>query len=259
MAIFAHDLHVLTGAYALDALEAKEQERFARHLRRCQSCTQEVRGLREVATSLAFAVSAEPPAELRERVLVLASQTRQLPPELTRHARRRWSAGWLSRWLTGPWLIWMPRLAAATAVIAVIAAVVLGITLSDTQQQLDNQRAQSAAITAVLAAPDARTVTGTVKTGGTTTVVASRLQREIVVATSGLAPLPSGKVYELWLISPSPAVAHRAGLLPAAVSGRTAPVLASGFASGDLLGMTVEPAGGTSQPTTPVILALKLS
>jgi anti-sigma-K factor RskA len=263
MAIFTHDLHVLTGAYALDALDAKEQERFARHLRRCQSCTQEVRGLREVATSLAFAVSAEPPAELREQVLRLASQTRQLPPELTRHARRRWSPlGWLSGWLTrltGPWLIWMPRLAGAAAVIAVIVAVVLGITLSDTQQQLNTQRAQSAAIAAVLAAPDARTATGTVKTGGTTTVVASALEREVVVATSGLAPLPSGKVYELWLISPSPAVAHRAGLLPAAVSGRTAPVLASGFASGDLLGMTVEPAGGTNQPTTPVIMALKLS
>jgi anti-sigma factor RsiW len=258
MAIFAHDLHVLTGAYALDALDVKEQERFARHLRRCQSCTQEVRGLREVATSLSFAVSAEPPAGLRERVLRLASQTRQLPPELTRHARRRWWSprGWFSQI---PWLIWMPRLATATAVIAVIAAVVLGITLSDTQQQLNTQRAQSAAIDAVLAAPDARTVTGSVKTGGTTTVVASALRHEIVVAASGLAPLPSGKVYELWLMTPSPTVAHRAGLLPAAVSGRTTPVLASGFVPGDLLGLTVEPAGGTNQPTTATIMALKLS
>jgi anti-sigma-K factor RskA len=255
MALFTHDLHVLTGVYALDALDGRELDRYERHLRRCQSCLSEMRGLREVATSLAVAASAEPPAELRERVLLLASQTRQLPPELTRHARRRWSLrGWLSRI---PWLIWMPRLATVTAVVAVIAAVVLGITLSDTEQQLNTQRTQSAAIAAVLAAPDARTVTGPVKTGGTTTVVLSAIRHELVVSSSGLAALPADKVYELWLISPA-AVAHRAGLLPAAASGRTAPVLASGLVAGDELGMTVEPAGGTSQPTTAVILALKL-
>jgi anti-sigma-K factor RskA len=109
----------------------------------------------------------------------------------------------------------------------------------------------------VLAAPDARTVTGTVKTGGTTTVVLSAIRHELVVSSSGLAALPADKVYELWLISPT--AAHRAGLLPAAVAGRTAPVLASGLVPGDELGMTVEPAGGTSQPTTAVILALKLT
>jgi anti-sigma-K factor RskA len=250
-----HDLHVLTGAYALDALDENEQSRYERHLLHCQACLSEVRGLREVATSLAFAASAEPPAELRERVLLLASRTRQLPPDLTSHARR---GGWLSRLFrpAGPWLIWMPRLAAVTAVIAVVAAVVLGIKLSSTDQQLNSQRAQSAAIAAVLAAPDASTATGPVSTGGTATVVTSLVRHEVVVSTSGLAALPSGKVYELWLISP--AAAHRAGLLPAAVSGRTAPVLASGFAAGDVLGLTVEPAGGTSKPTTTVILALKL-
>lgn len=257
MAIFSrHELHVLTGAYALDALDGNELQRFERHLRRCQSCTQEVRGLREVGTSLAFAASAETPAGLRERVLLLVAQTRQLSPELSRHARRRWSwRAWLSgqRWLNG---LWLPRLAAVTAVVAVAAAVVLGITLSNTEQQLSTERSHSAAIAAVLAAPDARTVSGTVKTGGTTTVTLSAIRHEVVVSTSGLDSLPSGKVYELWLIRA--AAAHRAGLLPAAVSGRTAPVLASGFVPGDVLGLTVEPAGGTSQPTSAVILELKL-
>jgi len=109
----------------------------------------------------------------------------------------------------------------------------------------------------LLAAPDARTVTGTVMTGGTATVVLSAVQHSVVVSTSGLAALPANRVYELWLITPT-AAAYRAGLLPAAVSGRTAPVLASGFAAGDVLGMTVEPAGGTPKPTTAVIMTLKL-
>jgi anti-sigma-K factor RskA len=43
------------------------------------------------------------------------------------------------------------------------------------------------------------------------------------------------------------------------VAGLTTPALASGLVSGDELGMTVEPAGGTNQPTTTPILLLSLS
>ena len=49
-----------------------------------------------------------------------------------------------------------------------------------------------------------------------------------------------------------------AGLLPAAKSGVTPPVVATGIVKGDKLGLTVEPAPGTAQPTTTPILALPL-
>ena len=59
MRFLRHDLHSLSGAYALDALEeGAEHDRFARHMSRCQSCASEVRGFREVATALAFAAAA---------------------------------------------------------------------------------------------------------------------------------------------------------------------------------------------------------
>jgi anti-sigma-K factor RskA len=51
---------------------------------------------------------------------------------------------------------------------------------------------------------------------------------------------------------------RRAGLLPAPTAGRTAPVLASGLITGDSVGVTVEPAGGTSQPTTSPIVVMSL-
>ena len=63
-------------------------------------------------------------------------------------------------------------------------------------------------------------------------------------------------MYQLWLIGKTKIVS--AGLLPAATSGRTAPVLASGVVKGDTLGLTVEPAPGRAQPTTTPILALPL-
>ena len=71
-----------------------------------------------------------------------------------------------------------------------------------------------------------------------------------------LPPPPHGKVYELWLLGP-PRV-RPAGLLPATTGGHTAPVLVAGLVSGDQLGLTVEPAGGTSRPTTTPIVVLPL-
>jgi len=86
--LLRHDLHSLSGAYALDALESgSELDRFTRHLSRCQSCASEVRGFREVATAMAFAATAEAPAAMRERVMAAAARTRQLPPEIRTHAR----------------------------------------------------------------------------------------------------------------------------------------------------------------------------
>jgi anti-sigma-K factor RskA len=248
-----HDLHILAGAYALDALQdAAEQERFARHLRRCAACTAEVRGLREVSTALAFAAGEDPPAGLRERVLTMAERTRQLPPELSRRHARRARFAW-------PQLPWIQGLVTVTAVIAIAAAVIFGIGQSDSRQQLSQARAREAAIAAVLAAPDVRTVTGPTSLGGRTTAVLSAELRELVVSTSGLPALTGGKVYQLWLIGPAPAAVkatRSAGLLPPAVSGLTTPYLASGLVRGDTLGITVEPAGGTSQPTTTPILLL---
>ncbi len=63
-------------------------------------------------------------------------------------------------------------------------------------------------------------------------------------------------MYQLWLIGSTKTTS--AGLLPPAQAGRTAPVLASGVVQGDKLGLTVEPAPGSAQPTTTPILALPL-
>jgi len=63
------DEHTLAGAYAMDAISAKERDRFERHLARCEECAQETASLRE-ATALLGTAAAEPlPAGLKERVM----------------------------------------------------------------------------------------------------------------------------------------------------------------------------------------------
>ena len=248
MRLLRQDLHALAAVYALDGLEpGAELDRFDRHLNRCPSCVAELRGFREVATALAIAAATEPPPELRGRVMAAIVRTRQLPPEPGTEARARPSR---------PWAPWVPWLSCAVAAAGVVIAVIFGIAAAHTHTELNQARAQNQQIADVLTAPDAKLLTSRTTAGGAATVVLAPSRRQLVVTTAGLPPLPSGKVYQLWLIGPVKIVS--AGLLPAAQGGKTSPVLASGIMAGDKLGLTVEPAPGTAQPTTTPILALPL-
>ncbi|HEV2374682.1 MAG TPA: anti-sigma factor [Streptosporangiaceae bacterium] len=248
MRLHRQDSHALAGVYALDALEpGPELERFNRHLGRCQSCLGEVRGFHEVTTALAFAAAIEPPPELRERVMAAVTRTRQLPPEVKPRTRAQRSR---------PWAQWVPWLCGAVATAGIVVAVMFGYTQAHTQTELNQTRAQDQEIVGVLTAPDAKFLTSRTSAGGAAAVVVAPSRHQLIVTTAGLPALPSGKVYQLWLIGPAKTVS--AGLLPAAESGKTPPVLASGIVTGDKLGLTVEPAPGTAQPTTTPILALLL-
>jgi len=246
MRLLRHDPHALSGAYALDALEpGAERDRFTRHLDRCPSCASEVRGFREVATAMAFAATTEPPPVLRDRVLAAAARTRQLPPEIRTHARP-----------TRTRVPWVPWLSGVVATASIVVAVLFGFAQAHTRDELNQVRAENQAISLLLSAPEAKLLTHTVTNGGVATVVLAADRHELAVVTTGLPALPPGKVYQLWLIG-KPAITS-VGLLPPAKDGRTPPVLATGVVKGDTLGLTVEPAGGSAQPTTKPILALPL-
>jgi anti-sigma-K factor RskA len=255
MRLWRRERHALAGAYALDALDDAERERFERHLRRCRACQEEVRGFAATAAALGRAAAAEPPPGLRERVLAGVAVTRQLPPVTSARGWRRalaWT-GWTSAGTTRTFGMNL-KITTAVAAVAVAAAVALAVITIGTNDSLDAERARGQAIAAVLAAPDARIVTGSTTAGGTATVVASRREGAVVFTSSGLRVLPSSEVYQVWFLGPGSA--RSAGLVPPASGGTSAPVLASGLVTGDRVGVTVEPAGGTSTPTTTPIVVL---
>ena len=252
------DMHALTGVYALDALDtAAEVARFERHMSRCQNCTGEVRGFRETATRLGMAVSRQPPPALRTAVMTEVARTRQLPAadDRARHARQ-------GRTL-------LPRLAVAGAALAAAAAVILAVVLINTQNQLGRTQQQLsqakqhlsqaqtelAAINAVRTAADAALVTKVTPIGGRVTVVSSPSRHQVVVTTSGLPALRAGKVYQLWLIGAHGNKIRSEGLL-GLHNGRGGPALISGVLPGDIFGITLEPAGGTVQPTVAPFVAI---
>jgi len=239
------DLHPLTGAYALNALPDDERAAFEDHLAQCGACRDEVAELRETAARLGSAVAAPAPAELKTSVLEQVQRSRQLPPDgahVIPLRRRRWPAS----------------LTAVAAAAAVIAAVVLGaqvITLNrdleQTQQQLSDLTGTQAAVIDVLTAPDARVVTSQRGDTAAAVVISRKTGKLAFVPQRMPAPAP-GRTYQLWLITPRGA--HSAGLLGEAAQ----PVVAKTVADTRQVGVTIEPVGGSPQPTTDPVMQLAL-
>ncbi|HEY1622061.1 MAG TPA: anti-sigma factor [Streptosporangiaceae bacterium] len=272
------DPHTLVGAYAMDAVSEQDRFSFERHLDGCDTCQAELHGLRETTARLASATEVRPRDELCEQTVQAALRIPQLPPALPGHAERiaqhrSWLDGsWLHRSRPGgtrpsrtrpgrpgrtrrPAAPWVLRLAAAALGFAV-AAGLIGV-LHGMDHRLDMAQRRGHAIAAVLGAPDAVMLTAKVTTGGRATVVMSHRDRELVFTAAHLAPLPGTRSYELWLMSP--AGARSAGLLPAPRNGMTGPLVISGLAAGDMVGITVEPASGSPRPTSAPILMLVLT
>ncbi len=255
--------HTLAGAYALDAVAGADRARFERHLARCQACARELRGLREATARLAGAVAADPPAGLIERAVAAAARTRQLPPvtgqAAARRTRRAGRAGGAGRAPVPErgWRALLPGLSLALAAALLAAAAASGVVALRAEHRLGQAELRDQAIAQVLNAPDAVMLTARVHSGGTVTVVMSRRDRSLVVTTAGLPPLTSARCYQLWLMGPGGD--RSAGMLPAPHRGMTSPVIATGLAAGDWVGLTVEPAGGSPRPTSRPVLMLSLA
>ncbi|WP_225805486.1 anti-sigma factor, partial [Streptomyces sp. NK15101] len=138
------------------------------------------------------------------------------------------------------------------------AAVLGGVAVWQTQhaQDLEQQAGQAQQrldeVSAVLAAPDARTVHGKAANGALTTVVASERQNEAVFTAAGLPAPGTGKTYQLWLD-------HDGTMRPAGLIDHDGTVVLAGDpADAGAVGLTLEPAGGSPQPTTTPLLLMPL-
>ena len=204
-------LHDLTAAYALDALDAADREVYEEHLAGCTHCQEEFAELSLAAGALAYAVEpVSPPPLLRERILDAARAER---PNVVPLRPR-----------------WVSPVAAVAAVVAV-AAIALGIWNVSLHNRLNSAQ------TALRGVP-LKGATGSV-------VVGSGGSSALVVANLG--PAPAGKTYEAWVVagkSAFPAGTFSGG------EGTTVVRLTRPVPRGALVAVTVEPAGGSKQPTS---------
>jgi len=72
------DVHELADLYAVDALDADDAERFARHLPGCPACQRDVTELHTASTALALATALPLPPAVRQRVLAEVARQPQI-------------------------------------------------------------------------------------------------------------------------------------------------------------------------------------
>ncbi|MEW2071900.1 anti-sigma factor [Streptomyces sp. NPDC007346] len=235
------ELHTLTGAYALHALPETERRAFERHLSDCEACAQEVRELSATAARLGLAVADAPPRELRERVLREITTVRQEAPPQGRPGRTG-GGGRTGRWSTY-------ALAACVAVAAAFGGVAVwqNQVAQDARQEADRAQRQNQQLAQVLSAPDARTASGELTGGARGTVVVSQRENRAVFLASGMERPPSGKVYQLWFADEG--TMRSAGLMDPS-AGVEAVLLDGPVDRATGMGITVEPAGGSAEPTS---------
>jgi anti-sigma-K factor RskA len=229
------ETHELIAGYALDALDDADRARAEVLLASSEEARDELRAYSDVAAAMATAVSGPVPSPaLRDRILAEARAEPQTVVSLD--ARRR------SR------VVPVLGVVAAVAACAAIAAGIWGASVSS---DLDDARAtleQQRAAAALLADPDAQTVS--LEAGDGRLVVGG--EGDAVLVLDSLGPAPAGRTYEVWVSDGGAPV--RAGLFDGDSDRDVVPVEQT-VAPGSVVLVTVEPAGGVDAPTTQPIVA----
>lgn len=277
-------LHLLTGAYALNALDPAEREDFENEALASHGTLHEVRTLSETASRLAEQTTpVAPPARVKANIMAAIRDTPQLPataetpgrpvvasapaPQPTptvgttprdgvadlAAARRRRAARttWPTRILAG-----------AASALLLAAGALTGVVLNQNQQQ-DQLEQQLKALSdhqeqmqQIFSATDMKSATQRMDDGAEVTVAYSASAGLAALTTRGLPSLPSDKGYELWLIGDAGATPM--GMLDTAGTGPKTTLVEGEMDQATHLGITVEPAHGSEQPTTQPIMLQQL-
>jgi anti-sigma-K factor RskA len=246
--VFNADIHTLATPYALHALPDEEAALFEQHLAVCEACQSEVDEMRETATRLGEAASVPAPADLKIRVMDRIREVRPLPPLVS-------AAADVPAVRESRFRRWLPRVAVGLAAAAAVVAVTLGVELREVRQDLDDEQLHSAVLSDMLGALDVDVVRADAD-DFSGTVILSRAQDAAMVMIHGMDAAPAGQVYQLWFIDDSGA--RPAGFMPDTQDNGMMTYAAHGLGDASSLGVTLEPAGGSDQPTSDPVMVVGL-
>ena len=255
------ELHSRAAGYVLGALSPEERAEFAAHLSECADCAAEVYSFAPVVVALAHAAPpVDPGVALRERVVARVLQPPGQPvpkPRATVAAARR---------PTGQWLLAAASLAAAVGFgtyafhlrgrVGGLEERLRDITLraDASERQLAAVRqtvAEARGFVVVLAASDLVRVdlAGQSPAPGASARGFWSRSSGLIFTASNLPPLPGGRTYQLWIVTPNAPVS--AGLLKPGERGEVHAVFAPprGVVTLAALAVTNEPEGGVPAPT----------
>ncbi|WP_067691073.1 anti-sigma factor [Nocardia jejuensis] len=240
--IHSHDdLPDLAYPYALDALSDEDQRAVEHLLEHADEGTAvafraTVRDIRETLASMTLVDALPAPPDLEANIQRALDEQLGTSSFAAARARRI------------PGLRWLAVAAAAVVVIGVGAAVAVNRIQPD----------DSGAITAqqVIDHSDTRATTGLVTGGGTVTVNTSRDLNSAAVSFQGVSALPEGRTFQMWLL-PEVGDPRSAGVLGSLPTDRDPLVMS--LSDARAVALSIEPAGGSPQPTTTPIVAVPFS
>jgi anti-sigma-K factor RskA len=182
---------------------------------------------------------------MRQAVLARAAAT----PQVSAAGPRRVAPSPVTRWR---------RIAVAAAAVGVLGLGAAATSYAQLQQRLDVERiamANAQQRREVMTAPDAALQTGDLTGGGRVTVVVSDIEDNgVVIMNDAPSPGPD-RAYQFWLV-PADGTPVSVGLLRADQTG--AIELIQGVRAGQWFAISVEPLGGSSEPSTDPVVQIPL-
>lgn len=262
-------LHIPREELALHAMQALTREESAlirAHLEQCALCREELTLVSGDLALVAMSVEEQTlPDGARQRFMdrVAASAApRGMAPkpefEIAPVVAERRSNGWS---------VWMPWLAAAALLVVAVGLELKVRTLDqllwehaqlEQAQAAQNARAQK--VLELLTTSRAQHVTLTAaptRPAPSARAVYLAAQGSLILQASNLAPVPSGKTYELWIIPANGTAPVPAGLFRPDAAGSASlvmPQLPQGVQA-KAFGVTVEDEAGAQKPTLPIVLS----
>lgn len=250
--------------YALQTLSQDESAALRGHLSECDECQAELAGLRGDLAMLALSADQHPlPVGAQERFAQRIAGEPQTLPSLAKPAElvpidRR------SRFRIAAAVGWL-----AAALLLIVAGglgfqvSLLSARLHDRDgriAKLEASKSRAEQVADVLTAPTAQRVLLTApKTPPAPTgrVVYLSSHGELILQANNLAPVPTGKTYELWLIPADGSAPIPAGVFRPDAAGNGSVVLPPipHGVSAKAFGVTLEDAAGSKTPTAPILLA----
>ncbi len=239
-----NETHVidLIPAYALGALDEAERAVVARHLERCAECQAELHAYQAVVNSLPLAAQQRtPPAHLRQAVLDQVEPKPAAPrPSRAPAPRVPWHRRWLPQGRA-----WIPA-AIALIVLLLISNLALWARLQQVQRA-QPLAAQEFSVAELTGAGPAASADGV--------LIYQPENGSAILVVEGMPQLPAERQYQLWLIQDDKRTSGGVFSVKQNGYGVLQVQHARPLRLYDSFGVTVEPAGGSPQPTGQKVLS----